>query len=40
MSRLLRRIVLAGLFTAVAVVWTLAPVAGQGGGQPSTSRGE
>ena len=40
MSRLLRRIVLAGLFMAVAVVWTLAPVAGQGGGQPSTSRGE
>ena len=40
MSRLLRRIVLAGLFMAVAVVWTLAPAAGQGGGQPSTSRGE
>ena len=40
MSRLLRRSVLAGLFVAVLVSWPLAPVAGQGGGQPSTSRGE
>ena len=40
MSRLLTRIVSGSVLVAAAVMWSLAPVAGQGGGQPSTSRGE
>ena len=39
MSRLLTRIVFGSALVAAAT-WSLAPVAGQGGGQPSTSRGE
>ena len=40
MSRLLTRIVFGSALVAAAATWSLAPVAGQGGGQPSTSRGE
>ena len=39
MSRL-TRITFASALISAAAIWTLAPVAGQGGGQPSTSRGE
>jgi quinoprotein glucose dehydrogenase len=40
MSRLLTRIVPGTLLVAAVVTWGLIPVAGQGSGQPSTSRGE
>ena len=40
MSRLLTRIVPGMSLVAVAAVWAMAPVAGQGGGPPATSRGE
>ncbi len=40
MSRLLTRIVFGSVLVAAAATWSPAPVAGQGGGQPSTSRGE
>ena len=40
MSRLLARIVPGIALAAAGLAWALVPVAGQGSGQPSTSRGE